>query len=143
MSKKISWMVVAISLCAVLAGSSVYAQSSTVMKMDVPFNFRVGGQSLPAGEYTLVPKSPSIVVIRNKDGNQSVVAMTNAVEANHSPADGKLIFNRYGEFYFLSQIWTPGEAVGRALPKSKFEQEVAGSTAPAGKTILIAKKTNK
>src|SRR5882724_1802962 len=131
MSKKISWMVVAISLCAVLAGSSVYAQSSTVLKMDVPFEFRVGGQSLPAGEYTVVPKSPTIVVIQSKDGRRSAVAQSNAVQSNHSSADGKLIFNRYGEYRFLSQIWTPGEDVGRELPKSKVEQEVAGGTAPS------------
>ena len=143
MNRKITWMLLAISMCAVLAGSSVYAQSSTVLKMDVPFDFRVGGQSLPAGEYTVVPKSPTIVVIRNKDGHQSAVSMTNAVQANQSPADGKLIFNRYGEYQFLSQIWTPGEEVGRELPKSKIEQEVAGSTALAEKTILLAKKTNK
>jgi hypothetical protein len=143
MSKKISWMFVAISLFAVLAGPSVYAQSSIAVKTDVPFEFRVGGQSLPAGEYTVVTKSPTMVVIRSKDGQRSAVSMTNVVQANQISVDGKLVFNRYGEFYFLSQVWTPGEEVGRKLIRSSTEQEVAAGTARTEKTILIAAQAKK
>src|SRR2546422_3486746 len=33
------------------------------------------------------------------------------------------IFNRYGNKYFLSQIWTAGSKSGRELPKSQRETE--------------------
>jgi len=143
MSKKTGWMLVAVSLFAVLAGPGVYAQSSIVVKMDVPFEFRVGGQSLPSGAYTISALNPNLVVIRSKAGHQSAVSITNAVQVNQSSADGKLVFNRYGAFYFLSQIWTPGEAVGRKLLQSGVEQEVAAGTAPTETTILIAAKAKK
>ncbi len=52
----------------------------------------------------------------------------NAVQANRISVDGKLVFNRYGEFYFLSQVWTPGEEIGRKLsspvPRKKWLQEL-------------------
>ena len=143
MSKKISWLLVAVTLFAVLAGTNGYGQSSTRVKGNIPFDFRVGSQSLPAGEYTVVPKSPVLVVIQSKDGHQSALVMTNAIQARRISTDGKLVFNRYGAFYFLAQVWTPGEEVGRVLPKSKAEQEVAGGIQPTETTILIAKRTKK
>ena len=138
MSKKISRLLVAVSLFAVLAGSSVYAQSSVVVKMDVPFEFRVGGQTLPSGVYTISALNPNLVVIRSKNGHQSAPVMTNALQINQARSDGRLIFNRYGEFYFLSQIWTPGEAVGRKLVQSGAEREIAAVNTPTETTILIA-----
>ena len=140
MSKNISRLLVAVTLFAVLAGPSVYAQSSIVLKADVPFGFRVAGQSLPAGEYNVVPKSPTLVVIRSRDGHQSALVMTNTIQASQISADGKLVFNRYGESYFLSQVWTPGEEIGRKLVRSSAEKEMAGGATPTETTILIAKK---
>ena len=138
MSKKISGMLLAASLCFVLAGNSVYAQSSIVVKMEVPFEFRVGSQSLPSGVYTISAANPNTVVIRSKNGHQSAVSLTSGLQVNQSSADGKLIFNRYGALYFLSQIWTPGEAVGRKLVQSGVEKEVAAGNPPSETTILIA-----
>jgi hypothetical protein len=143
MKSKIAWMLLPISLFVVLAGTYAYGQSSTRMKVNIPFDFRVGSQSLPAGEYTVVPKSPTMVVIQSKEHHQSAAALSNAVQANQSPANGKLIFNRYGALYFLSQIWTPGEEVGRKLPKSGVEQEVAGGTSPSETIVLTAQKVDK
>ena len=140
MSKKISWMLVAVTIFAVLAGPNVYGQSSTKVKASIPFDFRVGSQSLPAGEYSVVPKSPVLVVIRSADGHKSALVMNDAIQASRISADGKLVFNRYGESYFLSQVWTPGEEIGRKLVQSSAEKEVAGGTTPTETTILIAKK---
>ena len=143
MNRKIAWMLLAVSLSVVLAGTNAYGQSSTKLKANIPFDFRVGSQSLPAGEYTVAPKSPTMLMIQCKDGHQSASVLTNAVQANQISADGKLIFNRYGEFYFLSQIWTPGEDVGRKLPKSSVEQQMAGGTSLSETTIMTAQKVDK
>ena len=92
MSKKISWLLVAVTLFAVLAGPNAFGQSSTRVKGNIPFDFRVGSQSLPAGEYTVVPKSPMLVVIQSKDGHQSALVMTNAIQASRISDDGKIGF---------------------------------------------------
>ena len=98
---------------------------------------------MPAGEYVVVPLKPSLVTIRSRDGHQSVLAQTNTLEVTQASADGKFIFNRYGDIYFLSQIWTPGEEVGRMLPMSKVEKEVAGGFPASETTILIAGSVKK
>lgn len=143
MKSKIAWMLLTVPLFALLAGTSAYAQSSTRMKVTIPFDFRVGSQSLPAGEYTVVPKSPTIVLIQSKDGHQSAPAQTNVVKVNPGQVDGKLIFNCYGAYHFLSQIWTPGEEDGRKLIQSKIEQEVASLSSQSDTTVLIAEKVKK
>ena len=143
MNRKIACMLLTLSVFALLAGTRVYAQSSTKLTATIPFDFRVGSQSLPPGVYTVAPKSPSMVIIRSKDGHQSAVAQTNALQVNQASVDGKLIFNHYGGLYFLAQIWTPGEEVGRKLVKSSVEAEVAGGSSPSETTILIAGKVRK
>ena len=55
--------------------------------------------------------------------------MTMEVLANDWQAESKLIFNRYGNHYFLSQIWTQGDNSGRELFKSQRESELAGKQA--------------
>ena len=143
MKRNIARTLLIISWCAVLAGTNTYAQSSTKLKASIPFDFRVGSQSLPAGEYTVIPKSPTTVAIQSKDGQQSALAHTTNVDVGQNQVDGKLIFNRYGAYQFLSQIWTPGEDVGRKLIQSKIEQEVANLSTYSDTTVLMAEKLKK
>jgi len=42
---------------------------------------------------------------------------------NAGTTTGKVIFHRYGERYFLSEIWTPNGPTGRVTP-SKAEREL-------------------
>ena len=35
--------------------------------------------------------------------------------------DTRLVFHRYGELYFLSEVWTLGDSSGRQLLKSRQE----------------------
>jgi hypothetical protein len=44
-----------------------------------------------------------------------------------SGVEGKLVFSRYGDRYFLSQVFSAGSGVGRQIPKSKLERELASS----------------
>ena len=36
-----------------------------------------------------------------------------------------LIFHRYGDQYFWDQVWIEGNTIGRQLPKSKIESQLA------------------
>jgi len=58
------------------------------------------------------------------------------------PAEGKLIFHRYGDRYFLSQMWMPGNPTGRELPPSKAELETA-RTISQGTGIEVAAKVKR
>jgi hypothetical protein len=65
--------------------------------------------------------------------------MTFAASANAPQAKSKLVFHRYDNRYFLTQVWTAGSARGRELPKSAKEKEqalAAHNEAPEQVTIV-------
>jgi hypothetical protein len=113
-------------VAAFLAVTAGYAQSTTTLVGKIPFEFRVGNSVLPAGDYEVIPSStPRALLIRCFDAKAAVIALPNAAERLHAPKDSTLVFNRYGDTYFLSQVWHGGNNRGYALPKSKTERETA------------------
>lgn len=116
-------LIAGVALMAALV--SAHAQSTSVVA-NVPFEFTVGGKSLKAGEYSVrdFTTSSGALLVQNKDSNASAVRMTNTIESRIAPKQGKLIFHRYGQRYFLSEVWTPGERIGRQLRKSDEERTI-------------------
>jgi hypothetical protein len=53
-----------------------------------------------------------------------VLIQTQGVEARREQDQTKLVFHRYGDQYFLSQVWTAGESDVRELWKSRAEREL-------------------
>jgi len=118
-------------LSLLLVAGSAIAQTIHV-RADVPFNFAVGDKSFPAGTYdvgSIDNVNTKILRLQARDGNSSMMVGSNAAE-NLKPANKtKLVFNRYGNRYFLSQIWVAGERRGHQLPKSSREKETARDVA--------------
>lgn len=109
---------------------SAHAQSSSVVA-DVPFEFTVGGKSLTAGEYSIKAFTTrgDALLVRNQDSNDVVIRLANLIEARIAPKQGKLVFHRYGQRYFLSEVWTPGERTGRQLRKCAEERAMENQLA--------------
>ncbi len=124
MNRKVhwGWGALALVLFFGLMASVAHAQS---LKAEIPFEFVVGDKRMPVGEYTVKPFTPQAVMIQSKDCNSSAIVLSSAVQAKKFQESGKLVFNRYGDQYFLSQIWTPGTFNGRLVPKSRLEREIA------------------
>ena len=111
---------------ALLAAASMYAQPK--MTVQIPFGFHVGATMLPSGEYLVDTGAvQGVVRLKATDPNSKAAALilTNAVETYATPVRGKLVFNRYGNEYFLSQVWRPGSNTGRQLQPSRREVETA------------------
>jgi hypothetical protein len=108
------------------AASVCYAQQPALVG-NIPFAFQVGNKTLPAGEYrvqSMSTGSRDVQLIRQTDGDALTVVLTMAVDSKDGKSQPELIFNHYGNSYFLSQIWT-GAGQGRELLKSKREKEAA------------------
>jgi hypothetical protein len=112
------------------------------MKVDIPFEFRVANTILPAGPYDVrVQLSSGLVSLQSSERKAAAAILTNAVGGGWAiPDKGTLVFHRYGNTYFLSKVWSRGYAIGRELPTSKAERELAanGSTVPPVK--ILARK---
>jgi len=107
-----------------LATTSAYAQTIR-LKADIPFQFVVGETILPSGEYTIRSINTNQVLAISGAGQKSVMFITNACGSPRKSAQTKLVFARYGDRYFLSEMWTEGNSTGRKLLKSRGEVGVA------------------
>jgi hypothetical protein len=111
-----------------LFGTQAPAQSYKLAS-DVPFAFHVGGQNCPSGKYT-VERAPShdYQSIRGAKGGCSLfLGYGNPLSGNSQP---KLVFHRYHDQYFLSEIWNDSRT-GSRLSVSKQEQEAREQAQPS------------
>jgi len=116
-----------LSLLLSISTFYVYAQGQTLIrKVKIPFGFSVGDKTFPAGVYSVTRVNQDNIMLRlsSDDGGESINIITSPVQAKEYPNTGKLIFHRYGETYFLSQVWESDEIQGRQLVKSRAERSV-------------------
>jgi hypothetical protein len=117
-----------VSSVAVLTIMAVFASagSGVVMRGEIPFDFYVDNQLLPAGEYDFAMgviggETASNVAIRTKDG--TVLAFLTTKPDSHGKATaGQVSFNHYSGKYFLSSVECPGYKAD--LRKSEHEKEL-------------------
>jgi hypothetical protein len=124
------------------AVSGVQAQENGV-KADVPFDFVVGNQVLPAGEYLVTAQGSAnqAILIRSTDSKNSAMTVTFRCGSANPSKDTKLVFHTLGGRYFLSQVWAQGYSQGRELRKSSAEIELAKNHQTGGEFILAARST--
>jgi hypothetical protein len=144
MKKQIYISLITLGLLTALAATPVYAQFQTPIKLSVPFAFTVGDKTMPAGEYTLKPANDaglySRLLIRSKDGKTVAIILTGVIQASAVQEEAKVTFNRYGDQYFLSQVWMPGTDYARQLRKSDVELRAASSGAQKETVSITAKR---
>jgi hypothetical protein len=121
---------------ALLAAASVYAQGSQKLNVQVPFEFHMGNSMLPSGEYTVDDAAPGVVRLRSADSKSAAMIITIPVQTSDRPSEGKLVFNKYGDEYFLSKVWRAGSKTGSALPKTRREAEVAANARRGIESIM-------
>jgi hypothetical protein len=111
---------------AFLAATQV-ARAQEPLLVNVPFDFIAGKMTLPAGEYRVQkPADDSgVLLIQRTDRGASAMVLCFAAQINAPQTQSKLIFHRYGDRYFLSQVWVAGHVRGRQLPESDKEKELA------------------
>ncbi|MDQ3254159.1 MAG: hypothetical protein M3R15_09680 [Acidobacteriota bacterium] len=127
MNNQIFRTITLLSLFCIPAATSADAQSADRIVMKIPFDFVAGKKILPAGEYTVKPTlSSRVTLIRNADGRRDhTTILTMPVPPETLALAAKLVFHRYGDQYFLYQIWTPASERGGQLPVLRAERELA------------------
>ena len=111
-----------LALALLAAAQTVRAQEPVLA--NIPFAFTVGSAALPAGEYRVDKVRDGVLLIRCTEGKPAIMAMTLPASSNGPQDKTRLIFHRYGNRYFLAQVWSAGGS-GRELPESAQEKEQA------------------
>ena len=106
-----------------LAVASVHAQAPSRAQVNIPFEFSAGKTTLKPGVYTVMRMSGNLVTLRNVE-NKSSVILNAPVNLSSTDAGSteRLVFNKYGDQYFLAQIWLTVDS-GRELLKKKKSQK--------------------
>jgi hypothetical protein len=127
-SVNVSWVFFAIVLVVGFSASVVRADELVVAH--VPFAFIVGESRLPAGDYTVkeMDDDPSVISITSADGHQSAFMLTMASSSTETPAQPRLMFEKFDNQYFLARV-IPAEGNGReiVLTPAIMEREVAAT----------------
>lgn len=136
-------LVIMVAFISALASASAQTPGHTLMA-NVPFEFSVGDKTLPAGDYSIsrLNGDGSALRISNQESNQSTSRLTQAKQAAQPRENSVLVFRRYGDQYFLAQVWLVGEREGRELVKSarekSLENEIAKNNAQPETVTVIA-----
>src|SRR5258708_11294895 len=118
-----------LACCSILALAAALAlpaqDASRIVKAAVPFDFTVQGRTLPAGDYVIDQSANgSAMILKCRDRSVSAIVPTNHLQSSAPQAPGQLVFHRYGDQYFLAEVWSPG-SWGRQPRTTKTERDLA------------------
>ena len=120
-------MLVLISIAALSASAKAQTLGNR-LKANIPFDFMVAGKKFAAGQYSIVRANQSagdlVLSINSADNRSRVIPVTIPVDALNAREKATLVFHRYGDEYFLAQIWPAGATTGRAFIKSRRERQL-------------------
>jgi len=128
--KRIAAIALFVAASFITAGGAL-AQDQQV-KATVPFNFTVNSSSMPAGNYTIGSASTSgnILTIADWEKHVHVLAMGQR-DSGTTVKSGHLVFHKYGDQYFLSEICYAGSSATVQFPSSKAERRARAQTQEA------------
>jgi hypothetical protein len=119
MNTKTYRIVAILGILFTFAVASVHAQTPSKVEVNIPFEFSAGKTTLPAGVYSIKRMSGNNVTLRSKDGHSSVILNAPVTDGSSDPnAVERIVFERYGDQYALSQIWLTADS-GRQIWTNK------------------------
>ena len=123
--KGFTMLALTVALALATAATS-NAQTSNRIVADIPFEFTVGAQSLPSGQYAVraANSQGNALIVQSNDAKSSAMELTNSIRPNKANTQARLVFHRYGERYFLAEVWSGSDSTGRQLMKSRQERAI-------------------
>jgi hypothetical protein len=119
---------IAAAFALTIIPSKTQAQIVDDIEVNVPFQFHAGNVKLPAGQYRIHPLDDSdltVMEISSADGSTSALFQVEGTKTDSTPAKTELIFNKYGDRYFLSEMFDEGNADGNRLVPSRDEKRAS------------------
>ena len=129
-----------IAFASFAAAGSALAQDRAA-QATVPFDFTAGDKLLPPGTYIITPQDYGVIMIQNPRRNITVLTTT-TFDSREPRSGGKLVFNKYGDQYFLREVLCASASLSVDLPQSKQEKRahLQEAMVPSGSQVFIAAK---
>jgi hypothetical protein len=128
MRKKVFSAAITGALLVVVAAATAYAQMPGMgVRATIPFDFSVRGKMLPAGDYEIkrLTDEPGELVVASVDrkGGRAIF-YTVPAEPRGSSSKPQIVFHRYGDSYFMSEIFAGGLQSACEVPLSRQERNL-------------------
>jgi hypothetical protein len=120
---------------ALLMSAATQAQT-THLTITVPFEFTAGNVQLPAGEYEVTAVGPTLSV-HNVNSNAGTLVLSTSCQSLKPAADAKLVFHRYGNQYFLAEVWNRHSSLGNQIKINSRQTELRKNQSK-DEVVLIA-----
>lgn len=128
-----------LALMLVSAGAALAQLGDTRVMAQVPFNFVVGDKAVSAGEWTVSSRPiHGVLLIQNADAKVGVFSLPQIDETRKPAGSCVLVFHRYNNRYFLSEIKVEGSTTVYRLPESKTEAELQAQNVSERDEVLVA-----
>ena len=130
----------ALSLGSLVATQSASAQSTAVAEVNIPFAFHTPTQTLPAGAYR-VDRTGNLLILTSTDSKAAGFVLTHSAIKTQAPNHGYVVFERYGDTYYLEQIFgLPERTPASSAPKGRAEKEsmMAKNSTTAPSSVELA-----
>jgi hypothetical protein len=127
-----------VGVSCLLVGMAVPAKAqfgrTMTLRGDVPFTFVSGNRTIQAGEYSIEIRE---IQVQFMDARGHVVCgvFSNGRKENGRDEQPRLVFHRYGDTYFLRQIWTTDHKLDFGMSRSEYKLQ-AGLKVEQGTVIL-------
>ena len=135
---RLAVLVVAVAFLPALLHAQMLIKTP-LFRVDVPFAFMAAGVHLPAGSYIVSHVDPSLILIETRDGKARALVYV-AIENSKSSTPTKLVFNKYGDQYFVAQVWTEQDQQVHHCTKCPAEMQLVARTRQAEKVVIMARR---
>lgn len=139
----LSFLLLPVFALTIFAGKAS-AQIVGDLDADIPFQFHVGNRELPAGKYrvhVLDEATLKIMEIISVDGSSFALFQVQESDANAAPVKSEMIFNKYGDDYFLSKLYDEGDPSGSELIESRYEKQISRGAVVAQEHVPVHHRT--
>jgi hypothetical protein len=135
-----SYLVAALVVVALLGVTAIPASAQLVgpMTVEVPFAFVAGKKVLPAGTYVISPSTRSTVLVRTPRGEHASIVTTMASDAKSALGRSEVLFKRYGDTYYLSEVRPAASSEYRQVARTRDEVRLAKLTSKPDVVTLVA-----
>ncbi len=129
---KLLSLFIALVFALTLYPNKAQAQIVGDLEVNIPFQFHAGNVKLPPGKYSihmLDNTDLGVMEITSADGSTSALFDVQSAQANTSPAKSELIFDKYGNRYFLANLFDEGHPSGSQVLESRYEKRIGQAAA--------------
>lgn len=112
-----------------LAGVSLTTASAQInpqmrVKASVPFDFKAGGVTFAAGDYTVSEETNGLLRVKEQAVPNSAFVMSHKGENGRTVQQTKILFHQYGAQYFLEGVARAGDSYTASVVPSKDERQI-------------------